>query len=269
MKTTSFIILLLFTGIAQAGFTQDHDHPDLHVNSKWKDCSFVIHPSLTQSEWHQFTREAGLVAYFRPIADAKPLGKWNFEIAVLQWKTKFDDSDGAWNNTFSHPDSVHWLKDSHRLGIAGLSGRVGITDKVDIGLYITKNPNANYGIYGVQVQYNFFGQPEKTWTASARINFSSLYGPDDLTLRTYGLEVITSKEFIIYSDWIAVSPYVGVSGILSTTHERTEKVNLHDENIILGQAMVGATARIKFVRMGVEYNLSNISTLSFKVGVGF
>ena len=270
MKTTKHIAAtLMLLGAFQFAFAQDHDHPDLHINPRWKECSFEIDPSLTQEEWHQFTKEAGLVAYFRPLIDAKPLGQWNFEIAISQWSTKIDDHDNAWNNTFVHPDSVHWLKEGPRLPIPALAGRIGLTDKIDVGFFWTKNPNANYGIYGAQVQYNFFNRPELAWTTSARLNFSSLYGPEDLMLRTYGLDLVTSKEFVLYSDWVAVSPYAGVSGYVSSTHEKTEKVDLHDENLLGVQGMVGMTARIKFARLGVEYNIGNTSTVSVKLGVGF
>ena len=267
-KIKHILTALALFGIFEIGFAQ-HDHPDLHINPRWKECSFEIDPSLTQEEWHQFTKEVGLVAYYRPLIDAKPLGKWNFEISVLQWNTKIDDHDNAWNNTFVHPDSAHYLKEGPRLGIPGLGGRIGITDKIDVGVYWTINPNANYGIYGAQVQYNFLNRPEKSWAASARLNYSSLYGPEDLDLRIYGIDLITSKEFKIYSDWISVSPYVGVSGFLSSTRETTEKVDLKNENLIGAQGMVGVTARIKFARLGVEYNISRTSTLSFKIGVGF
>ena len=272
MRTTKPLLLTLaFLGLFEFAFAQghDHDHPDLHINPRWKECSFEIDPSLTQDEWHQFTQEAGLVAYFRPLIDAKPLGQWNFEIALMKWSTKIDDHDNAWNNTFVHPDSAHWLKEGPRLGIPGLAGRIGVTDKIDVGLYWTTNPNANYGIYGAQVQYNFLNRHELSWSTSARLNFSSLYGPEDLKLRTYGVDLVTSKEFNLVSNWVSVSPYVGVSGYLSSTHETTEKVDLKDENLLGAQGMVGMTAKVKFARLAVEYNVGRTSTVSVKFGVGF
>lgn len=247
---------------------QDH-HPELHLNPRWSECSFQLDPSLTQEAWNQFTKEAGLVAYFRPIVDAKPIGKWNFEVSALTWATAFDDTDPAWNDTFVHPDSVHWLKEGSRLKFPGLTGRVGITDKLDVGLYFTKNPSANYGFWGGQVQYNFVNNMEKKWSAAARMNFSSLYGPEDLKLNIYGMDVITSREFPIYSDWASISPYLGVSTYLSSSHETAEKVNLQNENVMGGQAMVGAVLRLSVARIGVEYNFAKVNTVSFKIGVAF
>ena len=156
-----------------------------------------------------------------------------------------------------------------RLKFPGLTGRVGITDKLDVGFYFTKNPSANYGFLGGQIQYNLVNNLEKKWSASARMNFSSLYGPEDLKLNIYGLDVIASKEFPIYSDWASVSPYAGVSTYLSSSQETAEKVNLQNENIMGGQAMVGAVLKLSVARIGVEYNFAKVNTVSFKLGVAF
>jgi hypothetical protein len=88
---------------------------ELHVNPKWSECSFQIDPSLTQEAWHQFTTEAGVVTYFRPLTDARPMGVANFEISVVRYETAIDDADPAWNDTFVHPDPAHWLFEGSRL----------------------------------------------------------------------------------------------------------------------------------------------------------
>ena len=261
-------VVLALYGASHLSVAQDH-HAALHINSRWEECSFQLDPSLTQDAWHEFTREAGLVAYFRPLTDAKPMGARHFEVSVLQWQTVFDDAKPAWNDTFVHPDSVHWLKESSRLAFPGITARIAITDKLDAAIYLTKNPGANYGFFGGQLQYNLVNDLERKWSASARASFISMYGPEDLNLNTYGLDVLASKEFPIYSDWASVSPYAGVSSYLSNSHVKTDKVNLHDEHVLGGQVMVGAVLKLSVARIGVEYNFARLSTLSFKIGVAF
>jgi hypothetical protein len=246
-----------------------HDGTELHINPRWSECSFQLDPSLTQDAWHQFTKEAGLVAYFRPLTDAKPMGAWNFEVSVLEWKTKFDDNDEAWNDTFVHPDSVHWLKEGSRLPFPGLMARVGITDKLDVAGYFTKSFGANYGFWGAQVQYNLLNDLEKNWSASTRLSFTAMYGPEDLKFNTYGVDVLASKEFPLYFTWASIAPYAGVSAYLASSRETTEKVDLHNENVIGGQAMVGAVLKLSIARIGVEYNVAKLNTISFKIGVAF
>jgi hypothetical protein len=241
----------------------------LHVNPRWRECSFQIDPSLTQQAWRQFTKEAGLVTYFRPLTDAAPLGVGNYEFSILQWNTAFDDTKAAWNDTFVHPDSAHWLKEGDQLGIPGLSLRAAITSTIDVGAYWIKNPGANYGIWGGQLQYNIVHDRDNSWAASVRTGFAALYGPDDLNLAVYGLDVLVSKEFAVYSDWVTVSPYAGVSTYLTNAHETTAAVNLHDETIAGVQGMVGAVAQISFAKLALEYNVAAVNTYSFKIGFGF
>src|ERR1043165_2999811 len=103
-------VLAVYSSI-QVSLAQDQQ-PKLHVNPRWKECSFQLDQSLTQSAWRQFTREATSVIYYRPLIDAKPFGVGKFEVSLTTWKTKFDETKPAWNDTFVHPDSTHWLKES-------------------------------------------------------------------------------------------------------------------------------------------------------------
>ena len=250
---------------AHVNSTRDGNHPHLHINSKWKECSFQLSPSLTQTSWRQFTREAALVAYFRPLSDAQPMGKGRFELSLLQWKTGIDDHDDAWNDTFVHPDSAHYLFEGSGLEFPGLMVRAGVSDDTDVGVYFTKSFGANYGFYAAQVQHAFLNNP--TWAAAARFSFSSLYGPDDLDLRVYGVDLLASRKFTL-TKWAAVSPYVGGSTYLSSSHEKTTAVDLDDEHVLGAQAMIGATLHVSKARIGVEYNMATVNSFSIKLGIG-
>jgi hypothetical protein len=260
--TLAFAIALIQSPVvAQSG------RPRLHVNPRWKNCSFQLDPTLTQSAWHQFTEEAGLVAYFRPLSDARPMGKWKFEVAVLQSQTGIDDADGAWNDTFVHPDSTHWLFEGSGLKFPGLMVRTGVSAKTDVGLYLTKSPGANYGFVGGQVQHNLVGDNTRAWAAAARASFVSMYGPADLNFRVYGVDLLASRRFAL-SQWATVSPYVGASTYVSSSHEKTAAVSLDDEHVAGAQAMLGAAVQLSVVRLGVEYNVAKVQSLSLKVGIG-
>jgi len=269
MKTIRIIAaVIVMSTISRAGFAQhDHNAPTLHVNPRWSECSFQLDPSLTQEAWHEFTQEAGLVAYFRPLIDAKPMRPGHFEVSIMQWQTAFDDTKPAWNDTFVHPDSTHWLKESSRLAFPGITARIGITKRLDAAVYFTKNPGANYGFAAGQLQYNIWNKPESGWSASTRASFSSLFGPEDLKINIYGADAVVSKEFKIYSNWASIAPYAGVSAYMTSSRETTEAVNLKNENVFGTQTMVGAVLKLSIVRLGVEYNFARLSTFSFKLGV--
>ena len=238
---------------------------DLHVfneeqNDRWSECSFVLDPSLTQEAWHQFATEAGLIIFFRPLSSAKPLGVKNFEVALLEWGTQIDDADDAWNDTFAHPDSTHTLFDGDLFLFPGLMFRAGISDRIDVGTYFTKNPSANYGFLGGQVQYSFIDDPEKNLAAAARFSYNRLFGPEDLNTSVVGLEVLASRDLSRFS------PYAGVSGYLARAQETTSKVDLEDENVFGLRGMVGVVANVSSLRIGLETNFAKVPGYSFKVG---
>jgi len=252
---------------AQAHQHGPSDGLTLHVSTRWKECSIQLDHSLTQSAWRQFVQEAGLVAYFRPLTDAQPMGKGKFELSVLQYDTKIDDHDAAWNDTFVHPDSTHWLFEGSGLKFPGLMARVGVSNKTDLGFYFTKNPNANYGFYGAQVQQNFMGSTTSDWAASGRLSFVSLFGPEDVDLAVIGLDLVASRQFALTS-WATVSPYAGVSSYLTGAREKSSVVDLEDESQGGSQAMIGAALQLSGARLAVEYNVAKVNSLSMKVGFG-
>ena len=263
----AFVAAIGIALVQTRAVAQTHNHPRLHVNPRWDECSFQLDPSLTQAAWHQFTQEAGLVAYFRPLSDARPMGRGNFEVSMLQWQTNIDDSQSAWNDTFVHPDSAHWLFEGKGLKFPGLMARAGVAAKTDVAVYFTKNPGANYGFYGAQLQQNLFEDASGNWSASARTSFIKIYGPEDLDFTTFGADAVVSRRFTV-SKWVRVSPYAGVSGYLANSHEKSAVVSLADEHVVGGQAMVGAEVQLSKARLAAEYNVSRVNSFSLKVGIG-
>jgi hypothetical protein len=262
---TTAAMALAVTLFPTPAAAQSGGEPRLHINTRWKECSFQIDPSLTQAAWRQFTEEAGLVVYFRPLSDARPMGRGSFEISALKWRTGIDDADAAWNDTFVHPDSTHYLFEGSGQEIPGLMLRAGVSGSTDVGVYFTKSPGANFGFVGGQVQRNLL-QSASDWAAAARVSFVSIYGPDDLNFVVYGVDLVASRKFD--ARWAAVSPYAGISTYLASAHEKTSAVTLDDENVIGVQGTVGAAVQLSKARLGVEYNVAKVSSFSFKVGFG-
>jgi hypothetical protein len=260
---------LVLIATPMAGSAQ-HPKKDitLHVSTRWEECAFQLDPALTQDAWRQFTEEAALVAYLRPLTDARPLGAGRVEFSLLQWATDIDDADAAWNDTFVHPHEEHWLMEGPRLAFPGAMVRVGVSDRMDLGGYVTKNPKSNYGFVGGQIQHNIINDQKRGWAGAGRMSFVSLFGPEDVELTVFGLDVLASKT-IPLNDWLTVSPYVGGSSYLSFSQEKSDVVDLDGEIRPGNQAMIGAVAEVYRTRLAVEVSSAQVQTLSFKVGVGF
>lgn len=234
----------------------------LHVNDRWDECAIVLHHSLTPEAWHQFASELGLVTYFRPMVSARPMGKKRVEFALVQSSTKIDDADPAWNDTFSHPDSMHYLFEGDALPIPGFTLRVGVTDRIDVGAYLTKNVKSNYGIAGGQFQYSLVNDTERNFALAGRVTLARLFGPDDVSAGVYGLEVVTSREVSVFE------PYAVVSGYLSHASEHSPVVDLESETVLGIQGTLGVAVQVWALRLGAEYNLARVPGYAFKVAFG-
>ena len=264
MKNTILISIVMIAIILSTQSLRAGDGGQtLHTNDTWSECSFLLDASLTQDTWHQFAKEAGNVVYYRPITSAKPMGKGNFHIGITNMTTSIDDSHDAWNDTFSHPDSEHWLFEGAGLGFPGLEARIGYDEKMDIGMYFTKNPNANYGFYGAQLQYSLIDNLENGLAAAVRVSFVQMFGPEDLNLGVYGLDLLVSKDVNRFS------PYAGISTYSTRVQATTSKVSLDDKNIIALQGMIGVTTNLSALRLGLEMNFAEVNTSSFLIGYDF
>ena len=271
MSRTSIPNLLLLAGLVclpTAAAAQHQHDVILHLSDRWKECAIQLNPALTQEAWRQFVEEGGRLIYFRPLADARPMGRGNWEISVLRWQTGIDDTDPAWNDTFVHPDADHWLYDGGGLAFPGLTARVGVSSRIDVGAYVTKNVQSNYGVAGAQMQYAFVRDSASPWGAAARLSVVSLYGPEDVNLGAVGLDLVASRRLDIVRR-VSVTPYVGWSSIVSAGRETTDAVELESEVAPSSQVMAGAVLQVAMVRIGAEFTTGRVATRSLKVGVAF
>ncbi len=262
----SVILAAMLSGAnpAEAHHTGDHA-VTLHVNNIWSQCALVLDPSLTQSEFHDFAHELAPILYFRPLAGAKPLGKFKFEFSYEFWKTSpIQDYAGKWNNTFSHPNADHWLTgDDHTLGFAVPRVRMGVTDTIDAELFYTVSPGSNYGFLGIAMKYGFLDDPDTGWAFAVRPTYSTLTGVDDMKYSSMAVDLLASRDIGLFR------PYAGASLLHGTATETTVKVNLNEETVNAIEWMIGSEFNWKYLRMALEADLGVINMYSFKIGVAF
>jgi hypothetical protein len=136
-----------------------------------------------------------------------------------------------------------------------------------VGVYFTKNPQANYGAYGVQLQQNLVRSGAEGWDVSARASFVTLFGPEDVDLNVYGVDVVTSWKHWRFGR-AALVPYAGVSTYLASSHEKSSVVNLADERVLGAMATAGAALQFSVVRVSAEASMSRVPSIAMKVGIG-
>lgn len=261
----TFALLLLSVPAA----AQHNDHPDvsLHVNPTLDNCDFDIATNLTQSEWKRASKEIGNILYLDALSAPAPMGRLNWSLQLEQTSARVDQESGAWNNTFHHPDSTHYLTGSGRLNVPALRFRMGITERWDAGLYFTsaKPFGANYGFLGAETKYAFLYDTLKGWSAAGRVHFVTDANIRDFNVFSAGADVTAGKRF-----FNCLTPYAGLGLGWNHGREVTDEVALANENSLVFRGMAGVDFRWKWVTTGYEVQFGDgMAQRAFKLGVVF
>jgi hypothetical protein len=254
--TVTSLVLFLFAAISYAQSSGGNVY--WHIDPNVKTCSMVIDPSLTQSQWHTFTKQAGAIISFKSLASAETLGKMKFNVAIDKSSTPVDQHNPAWINTFTHPDENCPLGDV--IALPTIRARLGVTDNMDVGGYWTVAPGANYGAVGGEIKYAFLHESKKSPAAAVRGSVSILTGVPDFNFNVYSVDLLASKKITM------LTPYVGIKESLASGTETTSKVNLNRENVFITQGYAGVAYSIWMLNLAAEYNVSFVNTFAFVIG---
>jgi hypothetical protein len=260
------IVPLTLTALAPAALAHptghDGDPAPLHVDDSYESCFFDLHPELTQAEFDEFAREGGVVMHDYQLAGAEPIGKGQIEVALDYTRTVIDDSKGAWNNTMSHPTEEHYL--GHVRAFPRLGARVGVARRVDVGVWGTLDPMANYGFLGVQSKVTLLEQHESMPVSVAiRPTASTLLGPDELIVADLGVDVSVSRTYK------GLSPYLGFAAHTTGAFERSDDVDLDPGTSANMAAFAGLSYGWKALRVAAHAEAGPLNVLAARVGGSF
>jgi hypothetical protein len=235
----------------------------LHVDDSYDECFFDLHPELTQAEFDEFAREGSVVMHDYQLGSAEALGRG--EIAISLDYTSIggiDDSKGAWNNTMSHPTDDHWL--GHTLAFPRLSVRMGVSRRVDVGVWGTLAPGANYGFIGLESKVVILEQGEDMPVSFAvRPTAVGLLGPDELLVADTGIDFSVSRH------WKGLSPYVGFAAHTTIAFERTDDVDLDPGTAAYTSGFVGLSYQWKHLRVAAQAEAGPLTTYALRLGGSF
>jgi hypothetical protein len=256
--TVAVLVLLVFGSVA---FGQSGSDIYWRIDPSVKTCSMDIDPSLTQAQWHRFTKQVGAITSFKAMGPANTLGKMKFNIAIDYGHTPVDQHDLAWINTFVHPDETCPLGDA--IALPTLRARIGLSDRIDIGGLWTTAPDANYGMVGGEVKYAFLQESRKRPAAAVRLSATWLTGVPDFNMGIYSIDLLASKKFS------RLAPYIGLRHSLAVGTETTSKVDLQQEIVPFTQGFVGAAYSVWAFNLAAEYDISTVNTFAFALGCNF
>jgi hypothetical protein len=260
--TTRYLAAAIFPGFLAAMVSTADAQPALHVDDSHDECFFDLHPELTQDEFDEFAREGGVVMHDYQLAGAEAIGTGEIEVSLDYTRTVIDDSKGAWNNTMSHPSADHWLGDVR--AFPRLGARVGVSERVDVGVWGTVAPGANYGFLGVQSKVTIVRQDESTPVSVAvRPTAAALLGPKELIVADLGVDVSVSHSYK------GLAPYLGLAAHTTAAFERSDDVDLDPGTAAHMAAFAGLSYGWKALRLAVHAETGPLTTYAARVGGSF
>ena len=209
--------------------------------------SFDLRPGLTQLEFADFAKELGSVLRFRQLGDTTPLGKGNVDVGVQ----------------FGNMPSEHTAL-GHPLAFPRFVARFGTGERVDVGAWGGFQPDARYGMAGVDTKITLLSQgPARPVSVSIRPSFTSLIGPTEVWAANASIDVTVSRAFG------PVSPYAGLATTASLAIERSADVDLNPATADGSLSYAGVSYAWRALSLSAEIEKGTRVSYAFRFGTRF
>jgi hypothetical protein len=209
--------------------------------------SFDLRPGLTETEFAEFTAELGSVLRFRQLADTTTLGKGNVEVGVQFGNVPTENRNLS--RSISFPRIV---------------ARFGASDRVDVGAWGGFEPDASYGMAGVDTKIALLKQgPSWPVSVSIRPSFTTLIGPSEVWAANASIDVSVSRALG------PVSPYAGIATTASLAIERSQDVDLNPATADGSLAYAGLSYTWRALSLSGEVEKGTRASYAFRIGTRF
>lgn len=208
---------------------------------------------LAQSQFKDFSKEAGFALSYFPMAPAEPLGILGFDIGVEITAVDINDSKSYWSDQADFPAM---------LPIPKLHAQKGLPFGIDIGAIYSKVPNSNISLFGGELKWAFLKGGITMPAVALRGTYTKLNGVDNLDLNTMGYDISISKGFLMFT------PYAGVGQVKIESKPKNVPL-LEKESITETKYFAGLKASLGLLNAVAEADFAEVPAYSLKVGVGF
>ena len=210
--------------------------------------SVALHPELTKEEFETFASEVGSVLRFRQLGDTTTLGRGNVDVSVQFASTPIGDAN-------------HYLG---RASFPRIVGRFGVNDRVDIGAWGGFDPDADYGLVGVDTKIALLKQgPSRPVSVSIRPSITSLVGVSEVWVGNASVDLAVSRAFG------PVSPYAGVAASSSLAVEWSKDLDLAPASAGSSLAYAGLSYRWRALSLSAEMEKGTVVSYALRIGTRF
>ncbi len=228
-----------------------------------KDINFSS--ALTQGEFKDLSKEAGVAIGYRNMVPSAPLGITGFDVGIEMSAISINNNSTYWKAAFNN-DAPNYLI------FPKIRARKGLPFGLDIGAMYSYVPGTNVKVYGVELSKAILEGSVATPAVSVRTTYTRLAGVSDLNLQTFGLDASISKGFIL------ATPYAG-AGMMFINSEakgnlksksQTAGIDLKSETISVPRVFGGVKLTpIPLLAITVEAEYATRPIYSLKAAVSF
>lgn len=212
--------------------------------------------SITQEEFKDFSKEAGLVISYIPAAPAEPLGMMGFDIGIEVTAADIREDRSHWTKiTGGDPPSV--------LIIPKIHAQKGLPFGFDIGAVYSKVPQSNISMIGGEIKWAYLAGNTALPAIAVRGSYTRLLGVSDLNLDTFGADISISKGLAF------VTPYAGYGQVWIRSKEKSDFLNLEQENVSLAKPFIGVKISLLLINLVLEVDFSEIPLYTGRLNIGF
>lgn len=232
----------------------------LHFSQAWgidADISldtFTLDP-LSQREFKDFSSELGLAISYIPAAPAEPLGIMGFDIGIEATAADIREDHSHWTKITRDPPSI--------LIVPKIHAQKGLPFGFDIGAVYSKVPQSNISMIGGEIKWAYLSGNTALPAIALRGSYTKLMGVSDLNLDTFGADISVSKGLAF------VTPYAGYGQVWIRSKEKSDFLDLEQENISLAKPFVGVKISLLLINLVLEADFSEIPLYTGRLNVGF
>lgn len=215
-------------------------------------------PSFTQTQFRQFSEEAGLAGSYVMAAPAEPLGLLHFDIGVEISATAIHSNAAYWQLAFDG-DAPSYLP------VPKLRARAGLPLGIDVGAIYSYIPGLQASLLGGELKWAVYEGGVVMPAVAVRGSYSTLLGVRELDLQTYSADLSISKGFFIFT------PYAGIGQvwIVSDINDPTLLVPITGEHQRNTRGFAGLEMGLPFMAIVVEAAFSTVNTYTARLSFGW
>ena len=213
----------------------------------------------TQADFDTFIAEFGTAIHFNPMAPAKTLGVIGFDLCLETVVADVSSNKPSWQYMVEDNDTFSYL------AMGRFHVQKGLPLNTDIGAMVLGVPDSNIRAWGVELKHAIIKEGLAFPSLTVRGSYTQLEGVDDIGLKTYSLDLLLSKDFLMFT------PYGGISALRIEGRDESDlATGFQEAKEDVVQAIAGfQVSPFPLCIISVEAVFGEVPLYGIKIGMGF